>query len=92
MGTQRSRLRATSLADSRPPNATSLDGLDDVAAQLAHGDRERRVGAERRLLEQQRHVLAIQDVRMRPALHALGLEHRRQRQGLFEGVGTQVED
>ena len=62
--TQRSRLRATSSSGSRPP-ANSVDRFSDVAAELFHRDLERRARPQRRLLEEQRHVRAVERPRGR---------------------------
>ena len=62
--TQRSRLRATSSSGSRPP-ANSVEQVQHVAAELLDGDFERRARAQRRLLEQQRHVRSVERCRGR---------------------------
>ena len=61
--TQRSRLRATSTAGSRSLSAAVGKRRDDVAAKLAHGNLEGGDRAQRRFLEEQRHVRATERVR-----------------------------
>ena len=66
---------------------------DHVAAELVHGDLERRARPQRRLVEQQRDVLAGQRLRRRRAASqlALALQARRQLQQVREAGGVEVE-
>ena len=66
--------------------------LDRVASELAHRDLERRPRAQRRLLEQQRHVTAGERPRVRPPCRAIGLEPRGQVEACLQLGGTQIED
>jgi hypothetical protein len=65
-----------------------------VAAQFAHGDLERRARAQRRLVEQQRQMPAVERIRGRrqAAERAVGLHVRRDLQAALEIRRIEIED
>ena len=91
--THRSRFLATSATGSRRPERHVRLQRDDLAAQLAHRDFERRSRSERRLLEQHRHVAAASSCggRRLGAERALRLQSERQLEAALEIGGVEVE-
>ena len=67
---------------------------DDLAAELVHGDFERRSRAERRLLEQQRDVPSVEDIRGRrePSERPIRFDLRGEVQAAFEIRGIEHRD
>src|SRR5205085_11311789 len=64
--------------------------LDHVAAELAYGNLERGPRPQRRFLEEQRDVKAIERLRMRHARGTGGFQLPGHPQALFERLGTKV--